>query len=116
MKHRPLAALLAVLLTVVSCAPAPPPVQAAKALQTTAVSVDTAMKVAGDLYRSGVISDPQKAQVLAAYSKYQQAARLAYAGIKVWNDTADGRPVDLKDVTTAANAILELVNSFQKGP
>lgn len=108
---------LAVALAAPSCAPAPPPVQAAKALNATAVSVDTAMKVAGDLYRSGVIADPQKAQILQAYNVYQRAARVAYSGIKVWNDKADGRPVDLRDVQAAANALIELVNTFtKKGP
>lgn len=109
--------LLVVSLAAPSCAPAPPPVQAAKALSVTATSVDMTMKVAGDLYRQGIINDPQKHRILAAYSTYQNAARTAYAAVRVWNQSAEGKPIDLDEVQRAANALIALVAEFQKkGP
>lgn len=111
-----LSCLLALIVAFVmsSCTTAPPPVQAAKALEATAVSVDTAMKVAGSLYRAGAITEAQKAETIRAYSKYQNAARIAYAGIRAWNNQADGKPVSLDDVRRAADALVALIDSFSK--
>lgn len=113
--RRPLSTLLGLLLWIAACAPAPPWVQAYKALDATATSVDVGMRVAGDLYRAGKIDDREKGQILAAYSTYQQAARTAYGAVKAWNDAKAGQPSDrvMADVRIAADGLLALIESLK---
>lgn len=113
---RPLSALLGILLWVSACAPAPPWVQAYKTLDATAVSVDTAMKVAGDLYRAGKITDAQKAQILTAYDTYQRAAKTAYGAVKAGHDAKGGQPSDqvMADVRIAADGLVSLIEILRR--
>lgn len=113
---RLLSTILAVLLWSAACAPAPPWVQSYKVLDTTATSVDTAMKVAGDLYRAGKITEAQKVQILTAYDTYQRAARTAYGAVKAWNDAKAGAPSDqvMADVRTAADGLVSLIEILRR--
>lgn len=111
-----LLAIVVMVLAAYSCAEAPPPVQAAKALSVTATSVDTAMKVAGDLYRAGKITDAQKAQILTAYDTYQRAAKTAYGAVKAWHDAKAGQPSDqvMADVRIAADGLVSLIEILRR--
>lgn len=115
MKHA-LSLLLGLMLWVAACAPAPPHVQAYKVLDATATTVDTSMKVAGDLYRAGKITDAQKAQILVAYETYQRAAKTAYGAVKAWNDAKAGAPSDqvMADVRTAADGLVSLIEILRR--
>lgn len=107
--------LTVLLLFAVACTPAPPATRAYQVLSTTAVTVDLAMKTAGDLYREGLISDGKKAEILEAHATYQKAARLAIAAARGAQDLQE-KDVDglINDAEKAAQAIVALVRKQQR--
>jgi len=112
---RYLSYLLGLMIWIAACAPAPAWVQAYKTLDGVAITVDTSMKVAGDLYRAGKITDVQKEQILNAYDVYQRAARTAYGAVKAWNDGKAGQPPDrvMEDVRVAADGLVSLIERLR---
>ncbi len=104
--HRVLAGAV-VLLLLAGCATATPERVAYNSLATIAKTVDTAMAVAGDLYREGRapdstgawvvvdaskvrITDEQKAKILDLFATYQKAALTAAEALKAWTATKQG--------------------------
>lgn len=81
---RPLSILFGLMLWVAACAPAPPHVQAYKALDAIAIGVDTAMSVSGDLYRAGKITEAQKCQLIQYHKAYQGAMVAAGLAVQSW--------------------------------
>lgn len=100
---------------VVGCASAPPETQCYKVVNGIALSVDTAMKVAGDLYAQKKITDAQKAQILDVYAKYQHAMAAAGQGCVGLQD-ANNIPKLTADASAALSELLLLVDSFKKVP
>ena len=111
-----IAALMVVVLALgaATCPPQPLERQVYNAVNATAVTVDAAMSAAGDLHRAGKITDPQKAQILAVYVRYQAAARVAVAGAKTYQSRADVDAV-LAQLAGVVSEIVNLIATFKGG-
>lgn len=83
MKHRHYW-MLSVVVLLAACQPAPAPVQAWKTLDGIAVSVDTAMRAANDMYQANRLSEAQKNEIIAAHDIYRPIAQAAHAAVKAW--------------------------------
>lgn len=96
------------------CASAPPETQCFKVVNGIAVTVDTSMKVAGDLYGAGKINDAQKAQILALHAKYQKAILAAGHGCTLIQDSKDITKLT-GDAQAALAELLGLIALFKGG-
>jgi hypothetical protein len=85
MRPQRVALSLVLLAVLAACAAAPAPVQAWKALDTTAVTVDAAMQAAGDFYRAGKLNDAQRDEIIRIHGIYQLSARAASSIIRAWS-------------------------------
>lgn len=84
-----LALLLVAVFALVGCTGVEPPVYCYQIAAATVHGVDTGMKVAGDLYREGLISEKSKATLVAAHDVYRPAAQTAVAACKVVGSQGD---------------------------
>ena len=73
-------------------------------LYTSGVAYDTAMSVAGDLYKQGVIKDVQKDDIIKYGNAFYSAYHAAVDAFEVWNKTDSA--ADKDKMITALNAIL----------
>ena len=94
------------------CASAPPDRVALRSLQVTAKTVDTAMSVAGDLYKNGQITADQRDEILKGYSRYQSLMTVAVLSLDAVKNQAD-IPRFTEKVNQAAKELLDLISSFQ---
>jgi hypothetical protein len=69
-------------------------------------TVDTGMTVAGDLYRTGRLTEAQKGRLVAAHDIYRPAAQAAVAGCKAVGSQQDADKM-VKQIKKAADKILE---------
>ena len=81
--------LLVALLALTGCTGVKPSVYCYQISAATVHGVDTGMKVAGDLYREGLISEKSKATLVAAHDVYRPAAQTAVAACKVVSSQGD---------------------------
>lgn len=80
------------------------PVYCYQVASATIHGVDTGMKVAGDLYREGLISEKSKASLVAAHDVYRPAAQAAVAGCKVVGSQGEADVV-VKQLQVAADRL-----------
>lgn len=69
-------------------------------------TVDTGMSIAGDLYRSGRLTEAQKGKLIAAHDVYRPAAQAAVAGCKAVGSQDDADKM-VRQIKQAADKILE---------
>lgn len=70
-------------------------------------SVDLGMQVAGDLYRSGHLSEAAKAKLIASHDTYRPIASAVVAGCKVLDDSEVEKADELiTKMNAAANPLL----------
>lgn len=105
LKYRALVAVILVtnLLGIVACASAQRTTYVT--LGTTANVVEAARKGYDDLYQAGKITPEFDAQVLVAYTKYQQSMNAALSAFKAYKIVADAGGV--VDPTVVNNMIVE---------
>jgi len=72
----------------------------------TVHAVDVGMRVAGDLYSAGAISDAQKAALISAHDIYRPAAQAAVAGCKAVGSQKDADRM-ITQIKIAADKVLE---------
>ena len=101
---RALPALL--LVFAVGCSGVPAPTVCYQVTGATVHAVDTGMRVAGNLYRDGKLSEDAKAKLIAAHDVYRPAAQAAVAGCKVVQNQGDIDKV-VANLKTASDKLLE---------
>lgn len=115
--------VLALVAALASCSPAPAPAQAWKTLDGIAISVDTAMRAANDMYQAGRLNDAQKNEIIAAHDLYRPIARAAHAAIRAWaavdpkaTTVPDNVSQRLADATAAAKHVVQVAQSHGVKP
>jgi hypothetical protein len=102
--------LIAILALVAACQSTPKRI-AYNTLASTATAVDTAMQVAGDLYKAGEITEADKADVLLKYDKYQTAMNQAIMLLEF-----NYQAITPGTVAGLAATLIETVNQFTSAP
>jgi len=103
-----LCAPVVLLLALVGCKSTgvPPETYCYRVTGAVVTTIDSGMKVAGDLYRDGRLSETQKAKLVAAHNVYRPAAQAAVAGCKAVGSQKDADEM-VKRIKEAADKILE---------
>lgn len=98
----------------IGCSSASSEAQCFATISTVAHSVDLGMRVAGDLYRSGKITEVQKNKAIALYDKYQHAGIVIAIGCRGIGDQASADKLS-EDARQAALELLAFINALKKG-
>ena len=80
-------AILAIMFMTVGCASFSK--NAYSSIDTVRITVDAAMKTAGDLHRRGIIGDEEKAQILDIHAKYRAIHQTACEFLKMYKELED---------------------------
>lgn len=98
--------LLVLLLGLAGCSGVPAPTYCYQATAGTIHAVDLGMRVAGDLYASGKLTEEQKTQLVSVHDVYRPAAKAAVDGCKAVQSQGDAdKQIEL--LRSAADRILE---------
>jgi len=106
-------ALALSLLLSIGCVTTSAPVSAFKVIDSTARAVDVSMRIAGDLYGNGYITEEQKTDIVKAYEVYRSSAKALGTLVKLWNDTQtkpEGYDEALADMKAKAAIVQSKVN------
>lgn len=78
-------------------------------LETTAITVDTTMKVANDLYQRGVINDETKDQIIEVHDKYRLTHQILCELLKVYKTIEDNKQQKKEIKEQIGEAIARLI-------
>ena len=100
------AAALILVLGLLGCTGVPAPTYCYNVASATVHSVDIGMSVAGDLYRSGKITEAQKMKLIASHDIYRPAAQAVVAGCKAVGSQGDADK-QIALIREAADKVIE---------
>lgn len=105
---RRLAVLIVAALCVVGCSGVTPQQLCYTVSASTVHSVDLGMRVAGDLYAVGKLTDAQKATIVRAYDVYQPIAVGVVTACKAVNTQAEAE-IQVKKIQAEGDKVLTVL-------
>lgn len=102
-------------LMILVCGCKSPQVVAYRAVGSTAISVNTALKIYGDFYKQGKSSDEEREKIKAIYEKYQAACRVAekmQKTITANSDSVTSYQLILLTIEATSKELIDTINTL----